>query len=122
MGHVAVYIFHGKCFRGVNGYNHCVGADRRACHKLHFGFEAYHQRIWLRLLCASDLRGAVLACRPFPERMGPELQSLIIVKVKNHSSNSYRVISSSFTSFPMYTPNDIIRRPHPTNTKTTLIV
>ena len=62
MGHVAVYIFHGKCFEGVNGYNHCVGADRQARHKLHFGFEAYHQHIRLRLLCASDLRGAVLAC------------------------------------------------------------
>ena len=122
MGHVVVYIFHGECFGGVNGYNHRVGADRRACHKLHFGFEAYRQRIRLRLLCASDLRGAVLACRPFPERMGPELPSLIIVKVKNHSSNYYRVISSSFTSFPIYTPNDIVRHPHPTNTKTTLII
>ena len=122
MGHVAVYVFHGKCFGGVNRYNHRVGTDRRARHKLHFGFEAYHQHIRLCLLCASDLRGTVLACQPFPEHMGPELLLLIIVKVKNHSSNSYRVISSSFTSFPMYTPNDIIRRPHPTNTKTTLIV
>ena len=122
MGHVAVYIFHGECFRGVNGYNHRVGVDRQARHKLHFGFEAYRQCIWLCLLCASDLRGAVLACRPFPEHMGPELLLLIIVKVKNHSSNYYRVISSSFTSFPMYTPNDINQHPHPTNTKTTPII
>ena len=122
MGHIAVYIFRGECFGGVNRYNHRMGADRRAQHKLHFGFEAYRQRIRLRLLCASDLRGAVLACRLFPEHMGPELLSLIIVKVKNHSSNSYRVISSSFTSFPMYTPNDIDQRPHPTNTKTTPII
>ena len=50
--------------------------------KLHFGFEAYRRRIRLRLLCASDLRGAALACRPFPERMGPKLRSLVIVKVK----------------------------------------
>ena len=50
--------------------------------KLHFGFEAYRRRIRLRLLCVSDLRDAVLACRPFPERMGPEPQSLVIVKVK----------------------------------------
>ena len=122
MGHIVVYIFHGECFGGVNGYNHRVGADGQAHHKLHFGFEAYHQRIQLRLLCSSDLRGGVLACRPFPEHMGPELQSLIILKVKNHSSNYYRVISSSVTSFPIYTPNDIVQHPHPTNTKTTLII